>query len=147
MRREKFIIQPGKICTFDAKNRLKKDVDSIIHVEVVKRVKYRPFGKSIWTVKATMGDELYLRSPGCFNVYEYLLSPIGVTVIRNPSDFPEVSEKDIKLLDELIYYFEHPPVSYYENVKTNYLTIKPESLERLKAFREKIVHAITLRDV
>lgn len=142
MKRSKFIIQPGKICTFDAKNFLKRDSDSVMIVEVLALVKYKPFGKSIWSVKGAAGDEYILPQP--INVPEFLLSPYGMTVIRNPTDFPVINDNDIKLLKDIIFYFDNPPSG--ESGLT-VLTIKEESLKRLKALLEKIELAKSMRDV
>lgn len=141
MKHEKFIIRPGKICTFDTKNLLKKDTDSIIHVEVVDLIKKKPFGRSIWSVIGAAGDENILAQP--IHVPEFLLSPVGMSIIRNPTDFPVINEKDIQLLKELIYYFDNPP----KESGITFLSITDKNLNRLKALLEKMELSRSMRDV
>jgi hypothetical protein len=140
-KREKFIIQPGKICTFDAKNLLKRDSTSLITVEVIKCVRGKLFGTPWWRVTGCGHDKDSLPEP--IDVPEYLLFPEGMCIIRNPTDFPVINDKDIRLINEIIYYFENPPKD--DNVSV--LTIKKESLDRLKALLTKMVLSKSMREV
>lgn len=140
-KREKFVIQPGKICTLDAKNLLKRDTTGTILVEVLGAAKHKEIGMPWWNIVGCGPDRDIMPEP--IEVPEFLLSPDGMVVIRNPTDFPIINDKDIALLKELIHYFENPP----KDKGITILSIKDESLQRLKALLVKMVTAKSMREI
>lgn len=138
MKREKFILQPGKICTFDAKNVLKKnELDGVITVEIVAEVpKKKLFGPRWFTIVGVDKDAQKLPEP--IEVPETFLSPIGMVVIRNPANFPAVNNLDVQALDYVIKSLENP---------RDMIVINNNTLSRLKALREKMQFYISFTEV
>lgn len=134
MKKEKFVIQPGKICTLDPENIFKQNDMGTIHVEIIERVKWKPFGKSIWRVRDTMNDDVPILS-----VPEKLLFPYGMSVIRNPLNLPIFNRMDLHAINTIIYGIENPDPSNNEEIQRN--------INRLKAVENKIRLAISLTEV
>lgn len=79
----------GKVCTLDPWNTKKqKDFTSVDTVTVLKRVKWRPFGKSIYRCVDNRTDQQ-------FDVAEGLLYPSGMNIIRIPSEWPIFNREDM----------------------------------------------------
>lgn len=125
----KFLI-PGKICAFDPYNELNVDERFFTEVEIVKRIKYRPFGKSMWLVTPINGA--YKSHP----VPECLLYPSGMSIIRNPLDLPQFNDLDLDVISRVISGFEG-----------DNLTLKKSELNRLQALKEKISLALKYKEV
>lgn len=134
MKKEKFVIQPGKICTLDPENIFKQNDMGTIHVEIIERVKWKPFGGSIWRVRDTMNDDVPILS-----VPEKLLFPYGMSVIRNPLNLPIFNRMDLHAINTIIYGIENPDPSNNEEIQKN--------INRLKAVENKIRLAISLTEV
>ena len=88
----------GMICSIDPKNKLKQDMMEPKIVCLVKRVKYRPFGFSIWDVQE-VGEEVYQKPIRCT---ERLLYPSNMYIARTAIDTPQITMKDIQTLDSVI---------------------------------------------
>ena len=130
MKSEKFILQPGIVCTFDRNNLLKKDDTELIFVEIVEEIpKKNMFGPRWFKVIGTGDDTNKLKDP--VEVPETLLSPSGMVVIRYPSDIPVINSNDIKALEDTINVFNYPP-SLTVNGNNNPI------VKRLHALKEKL---------
>ena len=143
MKREKFIIRPGKICTLDAKNVLKQNCTGVVHVEVLEKIKYRGIVSGRWWKVVGSGlDNNVLPDP--ITVPENLLQPSGMAVIRYPSDFPIINNKDVDALDFIINAFDQTP-------KNNQYVLIPNKtnvdINRLKALREKLALSVQMNEV
>lgn len=139
--REKFILQPGKICTFDKDNKLKKDVNGIIFVEIVEEVqRNKLFGPRQFKVIGAGSDKIKLPDP--IVVPETLLSPEGMSVIRFPEDNPVVNNRDIWALDIAIRFITSPQSNFIDN------SYKDKSvINRLNALMEKLKYYMKANEV
>ena len=116
MKRIKFEIIPGKICTIDPNNLMNNDSTGLCIVKVIKLLKYKPFGKSIWSVEDVENNILY-------EVKENVLSPSGMSIIRHDPNMPIFNDISIDTL----------------NTAINLLSPNDNNLiNRLKALKEKI---------
>ena len=138
MKREKFILQPGKICTFDVKNALKKsELDGVILVEIIEEIpKKKLFGPRWFKIVGSDKDAYKLPEP--IEVPETFLSPDGMVIIRNPSNFPTINNLDIQALDYVIKSLENP---------RDMIVINNKTISRLKALREKMQFYISFTEV
>ena len=126
MKRNKFIIQPGKICSLDRNNTaLKQDSSGIVHVEVLRLVKKGLFGKNVWEVKEA--DDPTGQS---FKCLEEHLFPEGMSIIRFPANIPEFDRRDIKALEDALIY-----------------NLPKDTTKRLEALKEKIEFCVHLKEV
>lgn len=138
MKREKFILQPGKICTFDANNLLKKnEITGIIMVEIVEEIPKRKLFGPRWFKVIGAGKDQY-KLPEPIEVPETFLTPVGMSIIRNPANFPTVSNLDINALDYVIKSLENP---------ADMIVINKNTISRLKALREKMRFYISFTEV
>lgn len=129
MKREKFILRPGKVCTFDAENILKKnELNGVITVEIVEEIPKKKLFGPRWFKVIGVGKDAY-KLPESVDVPETFLSPSGMSVIRNPANFPAVNNLDIQALDYVIKSLENP---------TDMVVINNKTIARLKALREKM---------
>ena len=124
-KRIKFEIIPEKICVFDHKNIVDQDSTSTCLVRIIKRVKYKYFGKSIWLVED-------IENGTVLEVPEYLLSPSGMSIVRNSPNQPQFNDIDLEIL-------EHAIKIAPKNQKTY--------INRLEALKEKIKVSITTTEV
>lgn len=141
IKRDKFVIQPGKICTFDKDNLMKQNEDGIIFVEVVKKCKRTSlFGPTFWYIKGACEDENKLKDP--IPVPETLLHPEGMCVIRFPSDYPIINSNDINSLHFALRYILE---------SNNDFTIKYDKehkhQRRLSALIEKLNFYYTMKEI
>ena len=138
MKCEKFILRPGKVCVFDANNALKKnEVNGVVTVEIIEEIpKKKLFGPRWFKIIGTGKDNYKLPEP--IDVPETFLSPSGMVVIRNPSNFPTVNNLDIQALDYVIKSLENP---------TDMIVINNKTIARLKALREKMQFYISFTEV
>lgn len=137
----KFILQPGKICTFDKDNNLKKDINSVIFVEIVEEVpKATLFGPRQFKVIGAGDDKIKLPDPVI--VPETLLSPEGMAVIRFPEDNPVINTKDIWALDIAIRFITAPQNNFTDNSDKDKSVIN-----RLNALREKLKYYLKSNEV
>ena len=135
-------IKIGMFCTFDPKNYMKQNDSQPLHVIVLERVKWKPFGHSIWLVRNVDNGK-------DFKSEEWLLEPASICGIRFPSDIPSFNDMDIDALEfaivSLTTMMETP------DVKNSFTKIEFEnitkSINRLKAVKEKIKFCKEMRDV
>lgn len=138
---KKFILRPGKICTFDKDNKLKKDVNSVIFVEIVQEVKKdKLFGPRMFKVIGAGDDKIKLPDP--IVVPETLLSPEGMAVIRFPEDNPVINTKDIWALEIAIGFITSPQNNFIDNSDKDKSVIN-----RLNALREKLKYYLKSNEV
>ena len=139
--REKFILQPGKICTFDKDNKLKKDVNSVIFVEIIEEVpKGKIFGPRHFKVIGAGDDKIKLPEP--IIVPETLLSPVGMAVIRYPDDNPVINNKDLWALNIAIKFITSPQNNFTDNSDKDRSVVN-----RLCALREKLKYYLKSNEV
>ena len=139
--REKFILQPGKICTFDKDNKLKKDINSVIFVEIVEEVpKGKLFGPRYFKIVGTGDDRIKLPEP--IVVPETLLSPEGMAVIRYPDDNPVINNKDLWALNIAIDFITSPQNNFVDNSDKDKSVVA-----RLLALREKLKYYLKSNEV
>lgn len=139
--KEKFILQPGKICTFDKDNKLKKDVNSVIFVEIVEEVaKSKLFGPRQFKIVGAGDDRIKLPEPVV--VPETLLSPEGMAVIRYPEDNPVINNKDLWALKIAINFITSPQNNFTDNSDKDKSVIA-----RLYALQEKLKYYLKTNEV
>ena len=130
--KEKFILQPGKVCTFDCKNSLNQDENGIIFVEIVEEIpKKSLFGPRWFTIKGTGDDAFKLPNP--IEVPEGYLNPEGMVVIRNPANFPTINNLDVDALGLLLKFIDSP----FDNKAISNINNK-KTINRLRALYEKL---------
>lgn len=135
--KEKFILQPGKVCTFDCKNALNQDENGIIFVEILKEIpKKKPFGPRWFSIKGTGDDAFKLPDP--IEVPENALKPDGMVVIRNPANFPHINNLDVDALSLILKIIDNPNQAVNINNKT---------IDRLRALCEKLDFFCRLTEV
>lgn len=123
------IFQKGKICVLDANNAFKQPTYGTIQVELIDKIKSRPFGNSVWSVK----DAINPHAP-IINVSEKFLSPDGMSVVRNPINLPIFNSLDVEVLNKII-----------DNSSTT--NMSESDINRVKALKEKICLSISLTEV
>ena len=127
---KKVKIIPGMICSIDPNNTLSQDQSGINHVEIIKRIKYRPFGNSLWKIRIL--DEFDDSSIGsCVEKYLY---PDNMCLIRFPIDMPVINGNDISILTDVIKILHN-------------MAYPKEKVDRLKALREKLNLYKQMREV
>lgn len=92
-------IYPNMVCGFDPENELAQQSYGLTHVRTIEVVKYRPFGRSIWKVKAIdhMGNENEeMECP------ERMLVPTNFGILRIPNDVPVFTKQDLQAVREAI---------------------------------------------
>lgn len=139
--KEKFILQPGKICTLDKDNVLKQDEHGTIFVEIVREVpKAKLFGPKMYEVVGAGKDKVKMPQPVV--VPETILSPEGMAVIRYPSDNPVINNNDIWALNIAINFITNPRNSFIDNSDKDKSVI-----HRLKALMEKLKYYSSTNEV
>lgn len=123
------IFQKGKICVLDVNNAFKQPTYGTIQVELIDKIKSRPFGNSVWSVK----DAINPHAP-IINVSEKFLSPDGMSVVRNPINLPIFNSLDVEVLNKII-----------DNSSTT--NMSESDINRVKALKEKICLSISLTEV
>lgn len=146
-KKRRFKIWPNMYVMVDPNNQLKQVDYGLNKAVTVRRVKWKPFGKSIWEVAdpnvtgECVGKTTLLP--------EYLLYPLGIVVTRLPADMPIINEKDMQNLYMIRVLLENTP----DQVVKAYLPQgwnkfdKEEVVNRLKATYTKLKHCKELRDV
>lgn len=126
MKSEKFIIQPGKVCTYDPTNiNGQDDVIGFSRV-LVSAIKPKLLFKPRMIVCTPIDQDGYITDTQIV-VPEYMLKPDGFMIIRNPVNVPVVNNVDIAALDIFI-----------KAMNDNNVTLTKNHLQRLKALREKL---------
>lgn len=126
MKSEKFIIQPGKVCTYDPTNiNGQDDVIGFSRV-LVSAIKPKSLFKPRMIVCTPIDQDGYITDTQIV-VPEYMLKPDGFMIIRNPVNVPVVNNVDIAALDIFI-----------KAMNDNNVTLTKNHLQRLKALREKL---------
>ena len=135
--KEKFILQPGKVCTFDCRNVLNQDENGIIFVEIVNEIpKKKPFGPRWFAIKGTGSDAFKLPNP--IEVPENALKPEGMVVIRNPANFPHINNLDVDALGLILKAIDNPSEA---------INISVKNIDRLRALHEKLDFFCRLTEV
>ena len=91
-------IKQGEICAFDINNKGKFSTAAPIQVEAVEKIKYRPFGNSIWRCRNLEDNS----SMEYILAKEKTLTPIATIVLRYPPNIPVINNEDIVAVKELI---------------------------------------------
>lgn len=141
MKREKFILQPGKICTIDKNNVFKQGPDGLVYVEIVKKTRrYKLFGPMFYMVKGALEDTDKLKQP--IEVPATILSPAGMSVIRYPSDIPTINAIDLDAMMHVIQYLT-------DANKCDFMKLDTEKklTRRVIALTEKLRFYISLSEV
>ena len=146
-KKKKFKIWPNMYVMVDPNNQLKQVDYGLNKAVTVRRVKWKPFGKSIWEVADPNATGEYVGKTTLLP--EYLLYPLGIVVIRLPADMPIFNEKDMQNLKMAINLIDNIP----DNVIKLYLPQgyskfdKKEIADRIRAVYIKIKHCKELRDL
>lgn len=93
----------GMICSVDPKNVAHQDAAGVSNVKLVKRIKRRPLGGSIWLCE-NLEDSIATKT---YRIQERLLSPANMSIIRWPIDTPIINSNDLKALAGAIRYLEN----------------------------------------
>lgn len=131
--RHNSVFQEGKICVIDTKNIFKQPVYGTIQVELIDKVKSKPFGGTLWRVRDVMDP--YAET---LTVPEKYLYPDGMSVVRYPINLPQFNNLDTAALDKIIDSL---------NGKEDSITVSKKDIDRLMALREKIRLSISLTEV
>ena len=91
-------IRPNDICVYDVNNTLKNSVTAPTHMIALERVKYRPFGNSIWKCSNLEDDSAINYA----FVTEKLLTPAAIAIVRNPANMPIINDGDINLIKQVL---------------------------------------------
>ena len=146
-KKRRFKIWPNMYVMVDPNNQLKQVDYGLNKAVTVRRVKWKPFGKSIWEVADPNATGEYVGKTTLLP--EYLLYPLGIVVTRLPADMPVINEKDMQNLYMIRALLENTP----DQVIRAYLPQgwnkfdKEEVVNRLKATYIKLKHCKELRDV
>ena len=147
IRKRKFKIWPNMYVMVDPNNEMRQVDYGLGKALTIRRIKWRPFGKSIWEVcdpEATgnnIGKTAYIP--------ENLLYPLGIVVTRLPADMPIINEKDMQNIKLIRLFIDNLP----EQVVRAYLPQgwtkfdKKEVVNRLDATYLKLKHCRELRDL
>ena len=128
----KFVLQPGKVCTFDPYNTLNEDRRGPILVEILQELKTTFFQPKAFLVQSLNDSGERIGSP--FKVSEELLYPDGMTVIRNPSNIPVVNHMDYNVVHSAIDYLGNLFDKENDTITRNSISY---CITRLKALEEK----------
>lgn len=126
MKSEKFIIQPGKVCTYDPTNIGKQDDVIGFNRVLVSSIRPKSLFKPRMIVCTPIDQDGYLTDVQIV-VPEYMLKPDGFMIVRNPVNTPIVNNVDIAALDIFI-----------KAMNDSNVTLTKNHLQRLKALREKL---------
>lgn len=130
--KEKFVLQPGKICTLDKNNTLNQNDNGVVFVEIIQEVsKTKLFGPRMFKVIGAANDKVKMPEP--IIVPETLLHPEGMSIIRYPSDNPVVNNKDIWALDIVLNFITDSNSHFIDNSDKDKSVI-----HRLRALKEKL---------
>lgn len=91
-------IRPNDICVYDVNNTLKNSVTAPTHMIALERLKYRPFGNSIWKCSNLEDDSVI----NYVFVTEKLLTPAAIAIVRNPANMPIINDDDINLIKQVL---------------------------------------------
>lgn len=147
IKRKKFKIWPNMCVTVDPNNEMRQINYGLNKAITIRRVKWRPFGKSIWSVY----DPEVTRDnvDNIAYIPENLLYPLGIVITRLPADMPIINEKDMQNLKFIVYFIENLP----DNVIHAYLPQgwdkfnKKEVTDRVRAIYLKLKHCKEMRDL
>lgn len=128
----KFVLQPGKVCTFDPHNTLNEDRRGPILVEILQELKTTFFQPKAFLVQSLNDSGERIGSP--FKVSEELLYPDGMTIIRNPSNIPVVNRMDYNAVHNAIDYLGNLFDKENDTITRNSISY---CITRLKALEEK----------
>lgn len=126
MKSEKFIIQPGKVCTYDPININGQDDVIGFNRVLVSAIKPKSLFKPRMIVCTPIDQDGYITDVQIV-VPEYMLKPDGFMIVRNPVNAPIVNNVDIATLDIFI-----------KAMNDSNVTLTKNHLQRLEALREKL---------
>lgn len=134
-KRQKFIIQPGKVCTFDAENHGKADelfsIKRVLVLEVVKKSIFKPR-----MVICAPIDENGLAIGDNICVPESVLKPDGFMIIRYPVSSPVISNIDVDTLQSVINILQQSTTD-----------VSSAQIQRLQALNEKLNFYVRSKEV
>lgn len=146
-KKKRFKIWPNMAVMVDPNNEMRQVDYGLNKAVTIRRVKWKPFGNSIWSVydpQAT-GDNIGKTAM----LPEKYLYPLGIVITRLPADMPIFNEKDLQNLKMIVNLMNNIP----DNVMKLYLPQgyskfdKKEITDRVKAIFLKIKHCKELRDI
>lgn len=146
-KKKRFKIWPNMAVMVDPNNKLKQVDYGLNKAIAIRRVKWRPFGNSIWEVSDAMANEDN-KDKTTFLPEKYLY-PLGIVVVRLPADMPIFNEKDLQNLKMIVGLLDSIP----DNVVKAYLPQgwskfdKKEISDRVRAIYLKIKHCKEMRDI
>lgn len=147
IKRKRFKIWPNMMVMIDPNNEMRQVDYGLNKAMTIRRVKWKPFRKSIWEVcdpEATgnnVGKTAFIP--------EYMMYPLGIVVTRLPADMPIINERDMQNLSLIINFINNLP----EEVIRAYLPQgwnkfnKKEVTDRVRAIYLKLKHCKELRDL
>ena len=144
----KFKICKNMICAFDQFNTCKQKESEISHVLVIKRHRWRPFGKTEWV--CVNADDLYSDE---FIVPEHMLSPENTCSIRYPISTPDFNDIDIESLEYIYNLLLSNNIKISIDHTMEYLgnafdtKVYDKHVSRIKGIIEKIKFCKRMRDV
>ena len=142
---EKIKLISGMVCSVDPSNDILKQNDcEISHVVLIKRLKKKAFGNSVWAV--VNADDINGETMRCI---ESSLKPSNMACMRYPSNLPSFSDADIDVINKVIELLENPDIDSAITA-INKLRDKPftyKDYNRLKAICEKMKFCKKMREV
>lgn len=125
--------KPDMICSVDPQNMLKQDIGGIYAVRLMKKIKKRPFGNSVW-----LCEDVTSASPvNNVRIKEKLLAPSNMSLLRFDINAPVINKKDISSLSKMIRLVDNHCL----------MDAMPEDLNNVKALFEKLKFYESMRNV
>ena len=139
----KFRVMENMVCMIDPDNELKQSVSGLTRARTIRRVKYRPFGRSIWEVCDDINPEM-----GTCMIPEKYIFPVGLIVTRFPNDMPIFNDKDINNLKMLFNLLNSIPDYIIDSYAPKGTKLyKSEICNRLNAIALKIKQSMKMREI
>lgn len=139
--RERFILQPGKICTIDPNNVANQTTEGITRVVIVKEIPTSIFKQRKFLVKP-IRDNCEIEELS-FETNEEFLFPDGMMVIRTPSNIPVLNYMDLDAVEMAVKMLD-AAFNFLSPDKKN-LTIG--CIKRLEALKEKFKYYMKIKEV
>ena len=121
------------ICSIDPQNKLKQDIGGVYAVRLIKKVKKRPFGNSIWLCEEVT-DACPVKN---VKIKENLLAPSNMCLLRFNIDSPVINSIDISSLSKIIQFIDNKDL----------MTSMNKDLDNVKALLEKLKFYESMRNV
>ena len=140
-------IKKGEICAFDINNKGKFSTTAPIQVETVDKIKYRPFGNSIWRCRNLENDS----NMEYILAKEKMLTPIATVVLRYPPNIPIINDEDIAAIKELIadeeFILAKNTTNNSDLAANNYYKRSSDNIIRLKMLLVKIETVAKMQNI